>query len=207
MNCEECKDLITIGVYGELTPEAQAQLKAHLGDCSGCATIYERSQKLRELNNQRDTNPVPDKEKSWQIISAKVLKKKKNWMERFAMQKPVFQYSAVLLLLILGFAVGYFLRSDGIKGSQLAQLQQDIGQIREITAASLLRQESLNMKLKEIGMSIPLTQSDERPMEFLLRTLISDSEDKSIQPRSEQTSLLVDIALSLVRQINQSTVY
>jgi hypothetical protein len=207
MNCEECKDLIAISVYGELSAESLSQLKAHLRDCPGCATIYERSEKLSNLNNQKDNIPLPDKEKSWHIISAEAFKKKRRWFERFALQKPVFQYAFVLLLLVVGFAAGYYFRSDGLKGSQLAQLQQEVSQIREITAASLLRQESLNMKLREIGMSAPLAQQDERPMGYLLRTLIGESEDNSIRPRSEQTSPLVDIALTLVRQINQSDVY
>ena len=207
MNCEECKDLITISVYGELSAESLSQLKAHLRDCPGCATIYERSEKLSNLNNQKDNIPLPDKEKSWQIISAKALKKKRGGFERFALQKPVFQYAFVLLLLVVGFSAGYFFRSAGLKGSQLAQLQQEVSQIREITAASLLRQESLNMKLREIGMSAPLAQQDERPMGYLLRTLIGESELNSTQSRSEQTSPLVDIALTLVRQINQSDMY
>jgi predicted anti-sigma-YlaC factor YlaD len=140
MNCDECKDLITISVYGKLAPETLTQLQAHLRECSGCATMYERSEKLSDLNNQKDNIPLPDKEKSWQIISAKALKKKRGWLERFALQKPVFQYSFVLLLLIVGFAAGYYFRSDGLKGSQLAQLQQEVSQIREISAASLLRE-------------------------------------------------------------------
>jgi hypothetical protein len=207
MNCEECKDLITISVYGDLTPEAQKQLKAHLCNCSGCATIYERSEKLSDINNQKDSISLPDKEKSWQIISSKALKKKRSWVESFVMQKPVFQYSFVLLLLIAGFAIGYFIRSDGLKGSQLAQLQEEIGQIREITAASLLRQESLNMKLRDIGMSTTLAQSDGIPIEYLFRTWIGDSKVNSVEPQTEQTSSLVDIALTLVRYINQSDVY
>jgi hypothetical protein len=207
MNCDEYKDLITISVFGELTQEELTQLKAHLLDCSRCATIYERSDKLSDLSNQKDNIPLPDKEKSWQIISAKALKRKGSWFERFAPKKPVFQYAFVLLLLIVGFAAGYFFHSAGLKGSQLAQLQQEIGQIREITAASLLRQESLNMRLREIGLSTPLAQSDERPLGYLLRTLIGETNGSSIQPRSEQTSPLVDIALTLVRHINQSDVY
>ena len=148
---------------------------------------------------------------------AKALKRKGGWFERFALPKPVFQYAFVLLLLIVGFAAGYFIRSDGLKGSQLAQLRQEVSQIREITAASLLRQESLNLRLREIGMSAPLAQPDERPLGYLLKTLIGETEidflgtattqGDNIQPRSEQTSPLVDIALTLVRHINRSDVY
>lgn len=207
MKCEECKDLIAISVFGELTPDAQAQLQAHLEHCSGCAALFKRSEELREITQKKETIVIPDKEKSWEIISGRVLKKKRNWFERFALQKPIFQYSAVLLLLIAGFSAGYFLRSDGVKGSQLAQLQEEISQIREITAASLLRQESLNMRIREIGTSAAMVRSDERPMEFLYHTFVSDSGDNSVQSRSKQTSPLVDIALTLVRQINKSDVY
>jgi len=207
MNCDEYKNLITISVFGKLTQDELAQLKAHLRDCPDCAAIYERSEKLSDLSNQKDNIPLPDKEKSWQIISAKALKRKRGWFERFAMQKPVFQYALVFLLLIVGFSAGYFIRSDGLKGSQLAQLQEEISQIREITAASLLRQESLNMRLREIGMSTPLAQPDERPLGYLFRTLIGGTREDIIPAQSKQTSPLVDIALILVRQINQSDVY
>ena len=128
-------------------------------------------------------------------------------LERLAPQKPVFQYAFALLLLIVGFSAGYFYHSAGLKGSQLAQLQQEISQIREITAASLLRQESLNMRLREIGTSVSLVQSDERPLGYLFRTLVGSTGEDIIPAQSEQTSPLVDIALTLVRHINQSNVY
>jgi hypothetical protein len=207
MNCDEYKNLITISVFGELTQEELSQLKAHLRDCSRCAEIYERSEKLSDLSDQKEDIPIPDKEKSWQIISSKSLKKKRGWIERFGIQKPMLQYAAALLLLVVGFSAGYFYHSAGLKGSQLAQLQEEIGQIREFTAASLLRQESMNMKLKEIGMSTPLVQSDERPLGYLLRTFIGSREVDLIPSQSEQTSPLVDLALTLVRHINQAERY
>jgi hypothetical protein len=207
MNCEEYKNLITISVFGELTQEELTQLKAHLRDCPECAATYERSEKLSELSDQKENIPVPDKEKSWQIIAAKALKQKRGWLDRFVVQKPVFQYAAVLLLIVVGFSAGYFYRSAGLKGSQLAQLQEEVSQIREITAASLLRQESLNMKLREIGMSTPLVRSEERPLGYLFRTLVAGTEEEVISAQPKQTSPLVDLALTLVRHINQSDVY
>ena len=204
MNCDEYKNLITISVFGELTQDELAHLKTHLRDCPDCAAIYERSEQLSDLSDQKNDILLPDKEKSWQIIAAKALKKKRSWIERFALQKPVFQYAVVLLLLIVGFSAGFFFHSAKLKGSQLAQLEEEISQIREITAASLVRQESLNVRLREIGMSTPMVQSEERPLSYLFRTLIGGIEEGSIPSRAEQTSPLVEIALTLVRQINQS---
>jgi len=207
MNCEEYKNLITIGVFGKLTKEELTRLKAHLRDCPACAAIYETSEKLSDLADQKDEIPLPDKEKSWQIISAKALKKKRGWLGLFALPKPVFQYALVILLLGAGFAAGYFFRSDRVKGTQMAQLQQEISQIREITAASLVRQESLNIKLREIGMSTPMTQPDQITLGYLLRSWMGSAEEDYLSTRSAQTSPLVDLALTLVRHINQSNVY
>ena len=63
------------------------------------------------------------------------------------------------------------------------------------------------MRLREIGMSTPLAQPDERPLGYLFRTLIGGTREDIIPAQSKQTSPLVDIALILVRQINQSDVY
>lgn len=207
MNCEEYKNLITIGIFGELTREELARLKTHLQDCQLCAAIYEKSQKLGDLGGHEDDFSLPDKERSWQIISAKALKKKRGWFEPFLMRKPLFQYALVLLLISASFAAGYFFRSDGLKGSQMARIQQEVNQIREITAASLVRQESLNMRLREIGMSPSMTQSDRITLEYLLRSWMGSTEEDVAATQSAQTSPLVDLALTLVRQIDRSQVY
>jgi len=79
MNCDKYKDLITISVFGELTQEELNQLRTHLRECSECSAIYDSSGKLSDLSNQKDNIPLPGKEKSWQIISAKALKKER-WL-------------------------------------------------------------------------------------------------------------------------------
>lgn len=222
MNCEESRNLITVSVYGKLTPSEKAQLEAHLRECSRCASIYERSGKLSNLFNEKEDIPLPDKEKSWQIISAKAVKRKGGWLELFIPKKPVFQFSFALLLLVVGFAVGYFIHSGWQRGGEIAQLRQEVRQVRKIAAASLLRQESMNTRLREIGMSSQLAQPYEGPMGSLLRTLRGETDislrsaslndpyiflrdptvrQDFIQSLSEQTSPLVEIALALARYI------
>lgn len=207
MNCDECKNLITLSVYGKLSPEEKAHLETHLLECSRCANIYERSTKLSNLISEQNDIPLPDKEKSWQIISAEALGRKGGWFGRFVPQKPAFQFTYALLLLVVGLTAGYFIRSYSHSKSEIAQLRQEVLQVREIAAASLLRQESLNSRLREISTGMPLAQSDERPLGYLFRTLIGSTEENSISSRSEQTSPLVNIALTLIRHINRSDEY
>lgn len=207
MNCDEYKNLITISVFGELTHEELKNLKAHLRDCPVCAAAYERAEKLSDLSEESENIPIPDKEKSWRVISSKAIKKKRRWLAGIAVPRPALQYALVLMLLGASFAAGYFFRSDRIKGNQLAQLHQEISQVREITAASLIRQESLNIQLREIGIQSTIAQSDRIQLGYLFRTLIGSADDDGLSARSEQTSPLVDLALTLVRQINTADVY
>ncbi len=207
MNCDEYKNLITISVFGELTHEELTGLQAHLKDCPACTAAYESSEKLGDFCDQEENIPLPDREKSWSIISARALKKKRGWFEGVTTPRPVFQYAVVLLLLVVSFTAGYFFRSNKIRGSQLAQLQTEIGQIRELTAASLLRQESLSMSLREVGLNTASTTPYGVPLGYLFRPMFGSAEEEDAASRKEQTSLLVDLALTIVRQINQSETY
>ncbi len=216
---------MTVSVYGMLTPSEKAQLEAHLQECSRCASIYKKVEKLSHPVNEKEEIPLPDKEKSWQIISAKAIKRKSGWLERFMPKRPVFQLSYALLLLVVGFAAGYFIHSGRARSADMAELRQEVLQIREITAASLVRQESLNYRLREIGMDFLLAQPDEGPLGSILQTLRGETativgpaptddpylffrdpavREDFIQSLSEQTSPLVEIALAFARHIEKS---
>jgi hypothetical protein len=224
MNCEESKNMITISLYGKLTPSETAQLERHLRECPRCAGIHEKSAEWSHLFNEKDDIPLPDKEKSWQIISDRGIKSKGGWLERLAPKKPAFQFASVLFVLAAGFAAGYFFRSGWQKNGEIVQLRQEVLQVREIAAASLLRQESLNRRLRTISPSFAPAPPDEQALAYLIRTLkgepdvtplpasiddpylfLMDSAVRQdfIQSLSEQTTPLVDTALALARYIGQ----
>ncbi|MDH5384722.1 MAG: zf-HC2 domain-containing protein [Candidatus Aminicenantes bacterium] len=106
MNCEECKNLITVSVFGKLTSSEKTLLEEHLRACPGCSRIYEKSVQLSSLSEGKDDIPLPNKEKSWQIIRAKTLPKRGRWKDVFSYKKLAFVTSAVLAVFILGFLAG-----------------------------------------------------------------------------------------------------
>jgi hypothetical protein len=228
MNCEESKNLMTVSVFGKLTSSEKTRLKAHLRECSRCARINEKVGKLSHLLDKKEDIPLPDKEKSWQIISGKVLKRRGGWFQSFVQKKPVFQFTFTLLLLFAGFAAGYFIHSGWQRSDEIVQLRQEVLQVREIAAVSLLRQESLNLRLRDIGRSSLSVQTDEDPLVFLLRTLRGETDvnlrtaqiddpylllgdpavrQDFIQSLSEQTSPLVEIALAFAHHVEQLKLY
>ncbi len=205
MNCEESKNLMTISVYGKLTSSEKSRLEAHLQECAGCAGQYEKVRELSNLFTEKEEVPLPDMEKSWRIISADVFKRRPRWPAPYASRRPAFRFSFALSLLILGFAAGLIVRSGWHRDSEMAQLRREVLQIREITAASLLRQESLNIGLRGMLSESPAALAQDRSLDSLLRALISDPvrRQEFIESISEQTSPMVEVALALARHIER----
>ncbi len=205
MNCEESKNLMTISVYGKLTSSEKSRLETHLLECATCAGQYEKVRKLKNLFDEKEEVPLPDMEKSWRIISAGVFKRRPRWVAPFSAKRPAFRFSFALSLLILGFAAGYLVHSGWQRDSDMAQLRREVLQIREITAASLLRQEALNIGLRGMLFESPAALAQDRSLDSLLKALISDPERRQefIESLSEQTSPMVEVALAIARHIER----
>jgi len=205
MNCEESKNLMTISVYGKLTSSEKSRLETHLQECASCAGQYEKVRKLSNLFTEKENVPLPDMEKSWRTISADVFKRRRRWLAPYASRRPVFRFSFALSLLILGFAAGLIVRSGWQRDGEMAQLRREVLQIREISAASLLRQESLNARLRGLRTESPAPLAEEAPLDSFLRALISDPVQRQefIESLSEQTTPMVEIALALARHIER----
>jgi hypothetical protein len=106
MNCEECKNLITVSVYGKLTSSEKRQLEDHLRECSECTRIYKKSESLSSLFEDNEEIPLPDKEKSWEIISSKSVQRVSERTILFPYKKWAFAASALIVVFLLGFLIG-----------------------------------------------------------------------------------------------------
>jgi len=144
------------------------------------------------------------------------------WFERLMPRRPAFQFSLALILLVVGLTAGYFLHA-GLQGSgEITQLRQEVLQIRQITAVSLLRQESLREQLRNVGLSSQVELPDEETLADFLRRVDSDITTDSrlaaldalfpqspairqelARSLSERTSPVVEIALAFSQQITK----
>jgi hypothetical protein len=196
---------MTVSVYGRLTPPEKDRLEAHLRECARCAGQYEKVGKLNNLFEEKEDIPLPDMEKSWRAISADVFRKRSLRLTPYPSRKPLLGFSLALSLVVLGFAAGYLVRSGGQRDGEMAQLRREVLEIREITAASLLRQESLNMDLRGMRPESLAASAEENPLDSLLRTLLGDSvrRQEFLDSLSEQTSPVVEIALALARHMER----
>jgi len=202
MNCEEAKDWIAVSVFGRLTAEERERLNTHLGECPECASAFERTAGWSGLLHREKSVPLPDKERSWRIIRARALRRTGGRMVSFMFPRPALGFTFALLFLVVGFTCGILFRPGGLEREELARLRREVSQIREITAAALVRQESLGMGRVPLG-SLP-ARSDESPMGALWRVLAGERDVEFIGPGSGRTSPIVEWALMLVRQIEGS---
>ncbi|MDH5715480.1 MAG: hypothetical protein OEZ30_07950, partial [Candidatus Aminicenantes bacterium] len=117
---------------------------------------------------------------------------------------------------------GYFLHASVQRGGEITQIRQEVQQIRQMAAVSLLQQESAREQLREISGSSRVEQPYKATLAALLRSMDIDTDidlrpagldafflfgdysmfrQEVVQALSEQASPLVHIALTLTQHI------
>jgi anti-sigma factor RsiW len=104
MNCEEAKNMMTVGVFGTLSAGEKAILDDHLKNCPACARIFEKTKASRASFDAPDEIPMPDWEKSWDVIAARALSRPKTW-RLFGIPG---RWAVAAASLLVVFALGYF---------------------------------------------------------------------------------------------------
>lgn len=211
MNCEESKNLMTVSVYGKLTLSEKAKLDEHLRECQKCARIYEKSAQLSQQFDKKEDIPLPNKEKSWQIISTKAFQRKRGWKVFFPYKKLALAASALVVVFILGFIVGkqfFFPGSDKIQPESTALRGYDspiqrYAENLELILVSFMnrtdaqRQEEISEVEKKVIKDI-LVQTR------LLKYLVSQRDDPYLQQLLEDVELIM-IGISNLKPQDQDS--
>jgi hypothetical protein len=167
MNCQntqKTKDLITIGVFGRLTPDQERELKEHLKTCPECAELYARSEHLVGLNGEIEDIPLPDAEQNWQAVAARI--SGRHGQRRFV---PVPKWALAACSLLLVFVLGYFIGTRVLdSGPQPAALSgTEMKETSFLAYADLLKPVLVNF-LNRDGVETP------EELQILERRIISD---------------------------------
>jgi hypothetical protein len=180
MNCEEAKNMMTVGVFGTLAPEEKTLLDEHLRNCPSCARLFEKTKASWASFEVPDDCPHPDWEKSWDVIAARALGRSKTWRLFGVPGRWAVATASLLVVFALGFLAGRrFLKPPtGPAASILAAAAEP--------SPLLKYAESLEPVLIDF-----LNRGEtERPKEF------ADFERKIIQSMLAETRLLQALAAS-----------
>lgn len=236
MKCKQIKGKFADYLIGEIDEVTRKQIQEHVTECDSCREELESLSaiwtKLGVLPEEQPSHNVRARfyttlEEYKQNMQQEKERPKlgtlmDGWLERLMPRRPAFQFSLALILLVVGLTAGYFLHA-GFQGSgEITQLRQEVRQIRQITAVSLLRQESLREQLRNSGLSSQVELPDEETLADFLRSVSGDTtpdlhlaaldalfpQSPAIRRQlsrslSEQTSPLVEIALAFSQQITK----
>ncbi len=236
MKCNQMKKRFSDFLTGEIDKATRKEIEKHVTACSSCRDELESLSaiwtKLGVFPEEQPSDNVRTRfytalekykqNQEQEKVRPSLGKLLDGWFERWAPRRPAFQFSFALTLLVMGLLAGYFLRAGLQRGGEIAQLRQEVHQVRRIAEVSLLRQESLSERLRGVSVASRVEQSDEGTLEALLRILSSDTNintrlaaidalhllpdypmvrQEFVQSISEQTSPLMEIALSLTHHI------
>jgi len=188
MNCDRAKELFTDRLAGNLGDEARAELNAHLEKCAACREEQQGLEALwTRLSLLPELEPSPAADRSFATMLRgyrEGLDQKEQapgpglfgWLTGWWPAQPAWQFAAVLLLFGGGVVAGWKLGPGraGSPGSEVAELRQEVQNLKEQMALALLEENSAGERLMGVEWTSRLRQPDEQVLSALVRTLESD---------------------------------
>jgi hypothetical protein len=176
MNCVEIKEKYADYLMGDIDEAARREIQDHITDCASCREELESLSAIwTRLGVLSEEQPGPAlRERFYSMLEAQKHDLGKEKARTHAARRPAFSFAFSLLFLIVGLAGGYFLTSSRQDGKRLALLHQEIQDMRQTVAMSLLSQSSPSARLEGVSWSSQVTNPTEKTLEILFRTLNSD---------------------------------
>jgi hypothetical protein len=186
MKCEETGALMPDYLQGRLQPAQMGTVKAHLEQCAACAEEAALWQKLGALPDEQPSPAMASRfnamletyqEGRWEKTS---LQNERNRFLDFGaivawLRTPALSMGWAVALLLAGFLGGRYLDRDNQQKSQLATVQQQLVDMRELVVVSMLKQQSPSERLQGVSFSMDQKQPDGKVLEALLHTLRYDN--------------------------------
>lgn len=164
------------------------KIQSHLTACPDCREELESLSfiwaKLGVLPEERPSHALRTRFYSMLEAQKREMKKEKqehrwpklfqDWFERFWPRRPAFQFSLILIILLAGLAAGYFLNSATQHTKEIVHLRQEVQNMHQMLAVSLLDQQSPSERLRGINLSYQMEQPEEKTLAKLLYILNND---------------------------------
>jgi hypothetical protein len=179
---------------GELNQETQERVQSHLASCDSCREELENLSaiwtKLGVIPEEQPGGEV--RTRFYTMLEAykqgmvqgkqpsRLKKMLSDVFEHVWPKRPAFQFSMALVFLVVGVAAGIFLSSQGQNGTQLAMLQNEVQDMQQALAISLLGRPSASERLQGVSISSRMANPNSKTLETLLSTL---DKDKNVNVR------------------------
>jgi hypothetical protein len=190
MSCEKIREQFVDYLTGDLDEPSLVQVRAHLADCSRCreeleslSAIWTRLGVLpREEPSAALRHRFYDMLGAYreglnkESVRSRLSQAASRWIGSVMPRRPVYQMALSVLLLAAGVGGGLLLsgRARSAANIEIATLRQEVNDMRQMAAVSLLKQTSPSERLMGVSWSARLEQPDRTMLEALLDTLNHD---------------------------------
>jgi len=162
MKCKDIREKFLDFLTGEIEEISKEEVESHI---SACASCREELEGLSEIWTKLGVLPEEKPSKTLRTRFYDMLQAYKQgierekakprlgeilkaWFSNLWPRRPAWQLVFSFVLLFAGLAAGYFLNSNGKTANELVQLRQDVQNIRQTLAVSLLDQASPSERLR-----------------------------------------------------------
>ena len=186
MTCEQVKEQIADYLAGSLNRTAAEELDEHFVHCAACKQEAEAlSETWRMLGLLEAEQPAPAlRSRFYQSLDAyrqglasaapaPARRRLFAWSEAWS-TAPLFQLAAAAALLIVGIGVGQWMGARNRSQEDLARLQDEVHNMRQMVTLSLLQQQSASERLRGVDYAYRVEQSDTQVLSALLHAVNHD---------------------------------
>ena len=234
MMCKQFREYMADVFTGNLDSEMRIDFEAHLKACDTCSREFEQMKAAWEaMGMLEDQEPSAGlRSRFYTMLESEKREMRKanrrdfeRWVASWWPRRPVVQAAFSMGLLILGLFIGNRLQLTGRRNGEMAQLREEIRDMRQTVSLSLVSQPKSSDRLSGVNFSTRIDSPNESLIQALLRTLNQDPNvnvrlaavdallvfsdrpgvrDALIASIPEQTSPLVQISLiDLLIQIQE----
>ncbi|MGB7624217.1 MAG: HEAT repeat domain-containing protein [Terriglobia bacterium] len=189
MKCDAIRDLFPDFWAEALDENTKADFQSHLANCPSCRDENESLStvwmKLGEFPEEGPSAALRPRfyamlEGYQQGLDQAKLSRRwrdaaKDWLGKLSFRRPAFQLGFAAVLLMVGFLGGYVYKPTASNHrDELAQLREEVHDMRQMVTVSLLKQQSASERLKGVSWSNQVIHPDPELLSALLQTLNYD---------------------------------
>lgn len=180
MNCKEIIEHLPGYIDESLERDVNDEVIKHLSNCKSCK---DELNKLRHIEGLIWQVKEVDTPKEVDAAFAMLLENEKkstnlSLSERINQKhiplSTIMKVAAGLLLLITGGFIGYNIKPSANSNNEVANLKQEMVEMKNLVIYSLIKQESASERIKAVSYIREISQPDPKMIETLFNTLNTD---------------------------------
>lgn len=185
MSCKRFEERIPEYVAGNMSEDEKRAMADHLSGCEGCRLQSEQMQAaLEALDTLPEEEPSPvlrsrfyamlESERRREAEKVHWSERLERWLSGIWPRRPVIQFGFSVALLVVGLFLGGRFQVGIHRNGEMAQLRQEVTDMRQMVSLSLMSQASSSERLRGISYTAGIDQPSESLLNNLLTTLNSD---------------------------------